>query len=458
MTLVLEEETSTGIAELRARLRGVALMDGDSGYDGRRAVWNARFDRRPAMIVVPQGTGDVAEAVRFARARGLAVSVKGGGHGAGGWAVANGGLMIDLSGWKAAEVDPINRTARVRPGLTSSELNRATMEHALATPGGKVGSVGIAGSTLGGGIGWIARKHGLAIDHLRSVEIVTGDGQIRTASETENIDLFWGVRGAGSALGVVTAFEFDLVPMSMVLAGFLAYPLELAPQLVQAHRALTAGAPDELTSVLALASMPNAGPLAMVAVTWCGDLTEGERVLEPIRSLATPVLDMIAPMPYGALQAEMAKMALPGLSHELKSAYVDGCTDELFLTMAEHYRSAPVAQMTTMLIEHYGGAVARVSDDAMAFGNRTREFNLLVETGWTDPAQEEATAAWLDRTWNALRPQTLPAAYVNFLDLDDSHRAVESFGGEKYRRILDLKAIYDPDSLFRSNPVTPVLP
>jgi hypothetical protein len=452
------EATVTGVGELRARLRGAALIDGDSEYDARRAVWNSRFDRRPAVIVVPRDTADVAGAVRFARARGLAVSVKGGGHGAAGWAATDGGLMIDLSGWKAAEVDPISRFARVQPGLTSGGLNRATMEHGLATPGGKVGSVGIAGSTLGGGIGWLARKHGLAIDHLRAVEIVTGDGQIRVASETENPDLFWGVRGAGSTLGVVTAFEFDLFPISMVLAGFLAFPLELAPQLVQAYRALTATVPDELTSVLALATMPDVGPLAIVAVTWCGDLAEGERLLEPIRALGTPVLDMIAPMPYGALQTEMAKMAPAGFSHELKSAYVGGCTDELFLTCVEHYRSAVVPQMTTMLIEHYGGAVARVPDDAMAFGNRAHEFNLMIETGWAGPAHEEAAVAWLDQTWNAVRGYTHEAAYINFLDLDDTHRAVEGFGVEKYRRILDLKAIYDPDSLLRSNPVTPVLP
>ena len=300
--------------------------------------------------------------------------------------------MIDLSGWKSAEVDPIAKTVRAQPGLTSGELNRATMEHGLAVPTGKISSVGIGGMTVGGGIGWLARKHGLAIDHLRSVEIVTGDGEIRTASEYENPDLFWGVRGAGATLGVVTSFEFDLVPVGTVLAGFVAYPLELAPQVIQAYRALTSSAPDDLTSILVLITMPEAPPMVAVTVTWDGDLEEGERVLEPIRSIAPPMIDMIAPMPYGALQAKLAEMAPSGLSHEMKSAYIDGCSDELFLTMVERYRSAVVPTLSLMFIEHYGGAVSRVPDDAMAFGNREHEFNLMIETGWVDPAQEAALA------------------------------------------------------------------
>jgi FAD/FMN-containing dehydrogenase len=434
------------------------LIGGDAGYDERRAVWNSRFDRRPAVIVAPDGVTDVAAAVRFAKAHELAVSVKGGGHGSAAWAVAGDGVMIDLSGWKQTEIDPVARTARVQPGLTSGELNRATMEYGLAVPSGKVGSVGIAGATLGGGIGWLARKHGLAIDHLRSAQIVTGDGEIRTASQIENPDLYWGVRGAGTTLGVVTSFEFSLIPMSMVLAGFVAYPLELAPQVVQAFRALTAVASDELTSILALATLPGAPSMILAAFTWCGDLAEGERVLELIRSLGAPVVDTIAPMPYGALQAELAKMAPAGFSHEVKSAYVDGCRDELVLTLVERYRSAVVPPMTVMFLEHYGGAVARVSNDATAFGNRTQEFNLMVEAGWVDSSQEDASIGWLRDTWSAIRAHTLPAAYVNFLDLDDSHRAEEAFGAPNFRRVLDLKAIYDPAGIFRSNPVTPVLP
>jgi hypothetical protein len=242
-----------------------------------------------------------------------------------------------------------------------------------------------------------------------------------------------------------------------VLAGFVAYPLELAPQVIQAYRALTSNAPDELTSILALATMPDAPSMVLAAVTWSGDLAEGERVLAPIRSIPTPMMDMIAPMPYGALQAKLSEMAPAGFSHESKSAYVTGCSDELFLTMVERYRSAVVPPMTVMFLEHYGGAVSRVSADAMAFGNREKEFNILVEAGWIDASQEAASTAWLEETWDALSDHTLPAAYVNFLDLGESHRADEAFGVEKFRRILDLKAIYDPRGLFRSNPVTPGL-
>jgi FAD/FMN-containing dehydrogenase len=446
------------IGALRAQLGGLALIEGDAGYDERRAVYNARYDRRPLVIVVPHSVDDVAAAVRFARAGDLAVAVKGGGHGAAGWAAVEGGVMIDLSSWKAADVDPIARTARVQPGLTSSELNRATMENGLAVPTGKMGSVGIGGMVLGGGIGWLARKYGLAIDHLRSVQIVTGDGEIRTASGDEHPDLFWGVRGAGSTLGVVTSFEFDLIPISMVLGGFVAYPLELAPQLAQAYGALVESAPDELSSILALTTMPGGPAMALMAATWCGDLAAGERVLEPIRSLGTPIADAIAPMPYGALQAELAKMAPVGVRHEMKSAYVDGVSDDLFLTMVERYRSAVVPPLTVMFLEHYGGAVARVPDEATAYGNRSQAFNLMVESGWAEPSQEDASLAWLDETWAALHSHVLPAAYINYLDIDDSHRAVEGFGGANYRRVLDLKAIYDPAGIFRSNPVTPVLP
>lgn len=458
MTVVLENAVVAGIEALRSQLQGAALIEGNDGYDARRAVFNGRFDRRPAVIVVPVGTGDVAAAVQFAKANDLAVAVKGGGHGAAAWAVPAGGMMIDLSGWKTTEIDPVARTVRAQPGLTSGELNQATMAYGLTVPTGKISNVGIAGMTLGGGIGWLARKYGLAIDHLRSVEIVTGDGEIRTASEREHPDLFWGVRGAGATLGVVTSFEFDLVPVDTVLAGFVAYPLELAPQVLQAYRSLTSSAPDDLTSLLALVTMPDAPSMVAVVVTWCGDLAEGERVLAPIRSVATPMMDIIAPMPYGALQAQLAEMAPAGFSHEEKSAYLSGCSDELVLTMMERYRSAPILPMSLMFIEHYGGAVSRVDGDAMAYGNRDREFNLMFETGWADPSQEAAATAWMRDTWDAVRPYTVPAAYVNYFDVCDSHRAEQAFGSKKYRRILDLKAIYDPRGLFRSNPVTPVLP
>lgn len=458
MTIVMDQSIVAEIGQLRGQLRGLALVEGDAGYDERRAVFNGRYNRKPAVIVIPKAIEDVVAAIRFARGNDLAVAVKSGGHGSAAWAVVEDGVMIDLSGWKDAEVDPFAKTVRAQPGLTSGELNRATMEYGLAVPTGKVGSVGVGGMTLGGGIGWLARKYGLAVDHLLSVEIVSGDGQIRTASAHENPDLFWGVRGAGSTLGVVTSFEFSLVPVGTVLAGFVAYPLDLAPQVVQAYRTLTADAPEELTSILALATMPDAPSMVLVAVTWCGDLDEGERVLSAIRSIDSPMADMIAPMPYGALQAKLAEMAPAGFSHEGKSAYVTGVSDELFLTMVERYRSAVVPPMTVMFIEHYGGAVSRVPDEAMAFGNRDREFNLLIESGWVDPSQEAAATAWLEETWDTVRPFTVPAAYVNFLDLGDSHRVDEAFGAAKYLRILDLKAIYDPRGLFRSNPVTPVLP
>jgi hypothetical protein len=458
MTVVMEKNVAAGIEELRSQLRGYVLIDSDAGYDERRAVFNGRVDRRPQIIIVPSGTGDVAAAMRFARANDLAIGVKSGGHGSAGWAVPSGGLMIDFSAWKSAEVDPVAKTVRAQPGLTTGELNRATIEHGLTVPTGKISTVGVGGLTLGGGIGWLARKYGLAIDHLRSVEIVTGDGEIRTASAQENPDLFWGVRGAGSTFGVVTSFEFDLVPVDTVLAGFVAYPLELAPQVVQAYRTLTANAPDELTSILALVTMPDAPAMVAPVVTWSGELAEGERVLAPLRTIGTPMVDMIAPMPYGALQAKLSEMAPGGVSREEKTAYVNGCTDELFLTMVERYRVAPNPLLSIMFIEHYGGAVSRVADDAMAFANRDKEFNLLFGAGWVDPADEAASLEWLQGTWDAVRPYTTPAAYLNYFDVSDSHRAEEAFGADKFRRILDLKAIYDPRGLFRSNPVTPVLP
>ena len=275
---------------LAERIEGRVFTEGHEKYDEARTIWNALRDRKPAAIVRPKTVGDVVATTQFARRNGFLLSVRSGGHGIGGGAVRDGGITIDFSRWKDVEIDPVNRVARVQPGLTWGELDAATQEYGLAAPGGKVASVGVGGSVLNGGIGWLVRQHGLSIDRLRSVEIVTGAGQRVHASESSNADLFWAVRGAGMFVGVVTSFEFDLVPVGPVVAGLVMHPFDRAHEVLSFFREFTTSAPDELTSVAALMHGPDGSKMVGIGVTWSGDLEEGERVLTPLRTFGPPVL------------------------------------------------------------------------------------------------------------------------------------------------------------------------
>jgi hypothetical protein len=436
----------TGLGKLESKLEGRLFTEGHAKYDESRVVWNALRDRRPAAVVRPANVQDVVETVRFAKRHGYLVSARSGGHGIAGGAVRDGGITIDFSAWKGIEIDPVNRIARAQPGLTWGDYDSATQEFGLATPGGKLATVGLGGSALGGGIGWLTRKHGLTIDNLRAVEIVTGDGRLLRASATQHPDLFWGVRGAGAMLGLVTSFEFDLHPVGPVTAGLVAHPIDRAREALSFYREFVSNVPEELTSVAALMHGPDGSKMVGIGVTYAGDPQAGEKVLAPLREFGPPVMDMIGVMPYGLLQRELAKMAQPGLKRAMKSAFVGGLSDELIDKAIAAFDVAPTADSIVM-VEHYGGAVNRVAGDATAYPHRSEEFNLVLDAGWRNHPEGRESFYWLANTWNAMKPLVRKAAYVSFLDADDSARGVEAYGAANFARLRELKLTYDPEHI-----------
>lgn len=437
--------------DFKAIVQGKVLSAGDAGFDQARTLWNARHTSQPLAVIQPAGAKDVAAVVNYARSNGLPLAVRGGGHGLAGRAATESGILIDFSSMKGIAVDAEARTARVEPGATWGEVDRATMAAGgLATPGGKVGSVGVAGTTLGGGIGWLVRKFGLSIDNLLSVEIVTADGQLRTASDTEHADLFWAIRGGGGNFGIVTSFTFRLHEVGTVLAGNVAYPFDQATDVLTFYRDFIETAPDELTSIAGLGHGPDGSKMVMVAVTYTGDQDEGKRVLEPLAEFGRPVMNTIGPAPYGALGAQMSERAISGVYRASKASFLNGLPDDAIATIVDRFAKA-TSPLSAMMIEHYGGAAARVPHDATAFVHRGQELNLVANTGWTDPAEAVSSLVWLGSTWQAVLPYTQPAVYLNFLDEDDVDRISEAYDAETYAKLAAVKAVYDPDNLFRQN-------
>jgi FAD/FMN-containing dehydrogenase len=457
MSILMQSEEARNTADaaigqdLRGLVRGRVLCKGDEGYDEARLIWNARADRHPAAIVQPVSADDVVAAVNYARIYDLILSVKGGGHGVSSHAAVDGGIMIDFSTMKGIEVDPRARLAVVEPGVTWGELNHATMSQGgLAVPGGKVASVGVAGTTLGGGIGWLVRKLGLTVDHLASVEIVTADGRILTASESEHPDLFWAIRGGGGNFGIVTSFRFRLHEVGTVLSGMVAYPIAQAAEVLTFYRDFIATAPDELTTVAALGHGPEGSPMVMVALTYMGDLEEGDRVVKPLVEFGQPLITMVAPMPYGALGAKMAEMAPSGMYRAGKSAFLNGLSDGAIAAIVDAY-SKVTSPLAVVLIEHYGGAMARVPSAATAFAHRGETLNLIIDAGWAAPDEAIGQLTWLANTMQAMGPYAGRAVYVNFLDEDDGDRVIDAYGGEAFSKLATIKAAYDPENLFRMN-------
>ncbi len=445
------ESTSVPLDQLMSRIDGRMFIEGNPRYDDARRVWNALPDGRPTAIIAPASIKDVVEAVQFSRKHDLVVSAKGGGHGIAGGAVRDGGVTIDFNRWKAVTIDPTNRVARVQPGVTWGEFDSASQEFGLATPGGKLSSVGVAGSSLSGGIGWLARKHGLAIDNLRSVQMVTGAGRTVRARAAENADLFWGARGAGALLGIATEFEFELHPVGTVIAGMIGYPIDAGEEVLDFYQEFITSAPDELTSIAMLTHGPDGKKLVGIAVTFSGDLQSGHRTLARLRSFGSPSIDMIGEMPYGLFQKELAKMAPAGLNRAVKSAFVRNLGRDLIEHLIAVYVDAPTND-TTILIEHYGGAVNRISAEATAYPHREAELNLIVDVGWHRQSSPGTARSWLSSAWRTLRPHLSQAAYVSFLDADDAGRGEEAYGRANFSHLRELKRLYDPSHILATYP------
>lgn len=445
---------NASIRELQEHLRGQVFLPGDEGYDDARKVFNAMIDRRPALIVRCAGVADVIAAANFAREANMLVSVRGGSHNVAGHAVCDGGVVIDLSGMKSVRVDSRSRTARAEGGSTWGDFDHATQAFGLATTGGIVPSTGIAGLTLGGGIGYLNRKYGLACDNLLSADVVTADGQLLTASATENEDLFWGLRGGGGNLGVVTSFEFQVHPVGPVLGGELVYPLDQAKETLRFYRDWSTEAPDEVRADATLLSTPD-GPALAVEVCYCGSVDEGEAVLQPLRRFGSPMVDTIAPVPYETVQNLLTEVFQPGLRHYWKSSFFRDFSDEAIEAIVDFFASAVPPPFAAVAIEHLGGAISRVGERDTAFSHRQANHSLLVLRMWQDPAESAENIAWGRACYDAAEP-FLEGVYANYLG-DEGETRVRAAYGANYKRLVELKNRYDPTNLFRLNQnVTPV--
>ena len=442
-------------------VRGLVLAPGDSGYDDARAIWNGLIDRKPALIVQCTGAADVVDAVNFARERGLLLSVKGGGHNVAGNAVNDGGLVIDLSPMRGVHVEPSTRTVRAQAGALWGDCDRETQLFGLAVPGGVVSTTGIAGLTLHGGVGHLRRKHGLSIDNLLSVDIVTADGQLRRASATENEDLFWAVRGAGSNFGVVTSFEFQAHPVGpMVMVGAVFYPQEAARDVLPAWRDYMASAPEELSSLAFFWNVPphepfppehHGKPVLILAGVYTGSVEDGEPVVQPLRELAQPLIDLSGPWPWLGLQSGFDALFPPGELRYWKSRAFATLPEEAIDEIADWGARRPTP-LTDITIWHHGGAMSRVDDSATAYAGRDAPFLVTGEVSWTDPAQSDDAIKWGRDFWAAMGRHSTGGIYLNFPGLgEEKEELVRAGYGANYERLAALKAKYDPANLFRMN-------
>jgi FAD/FMN-containing dehydrogenase len=456
------------VAQLAAGFRGTLIQPGDPGYDDARMVRNGLIDRFPAIIAHCHGTADVVAAVNFAREQGLDLSVRGGAHNVAGLATNDGGIVIDLSEMRAVFVDPARQTAYAQGGATWGDVDRETQMFGLAAPGGVVSTTGIGGLTLQGGLGWLRRKYGASVDNVKSVEIVTADGQVRIASADENPDLFWAVRGAGNNFGVVTRFEFDLHPVGPIVYGAAPFfAISDAPQVLEAFRAFVKSTPDEITSMVLYYWVPPGPPFpedlwgqpAIVLPTiYSGDPEQGEQLLQPVREFAEPIFDLSGQFPYTVLQSMLDGGFPEGWLYYWKSTYLNDLSAELLETFMELGNNRPTP-MTSVALWQLGGAFGRVPEDAMAFANRSAPFLGTIEATWQDPADSERCIAWARDAWATLRRFGSGGLYPNFAGFGEEKNelARAAFGGN-YDRLVELKTIYDPNNLFHINLNVPPMP
>ena len=442
-------------------VRGPVIGPNDVGYEEARRIWNGLIDRRPALIVQCTGAADVVDAVNFAREHELTLSIKGGGHNVAGNAVNDGGLVIDLSQMRGVHVDPATGTVRAQGGATWGDTDRETQLFGLAVPGGVVSTTGIAGLTLHGGVGHLRRKYGLSIDNLLSVDIVTADGVLRRASASENEDLFWAVRGAGSNFGVVTSFEFQAHPVGpMVMVGAVFYPLEDTKDLLPAWRDYMASAPEELSSIALCWSVPPGEPfppehhgkqVLVVAGAYAGAVEDGEPVVQPLRELGQPLIDLSGPWPWVGLQSGFDALFPKGGLYYWKSRALAELSAAAIDDIADFAVRRP-SPLTDIVVWHHGGAMSRAGETETAYGGRDVRFLVSGEVSWADPALTDEAIAWGRQFWDAMGRHSTGGLYLNFAGFGEEKEALVKAGyGANYERLAKLKAQYDPANLFRMN-------
>jgi FAD/FMN-containing dehydrogenase len=450
---------SAQLDTLREQIRGTVTGPDDEGYDAARAVRNGMIDRRPAVVVQPVNAGDVMTAVRWAADQGLTVAVRGGGHSVPGFGTCDDGVVIDLAAMRDVRVDPLTRTARVGGGATWGDLNDAAYAFGLATTGGIISTTGVGGLTLGGGIGHLSRGLGLALDNLLAADVVTADGAFHVASEKEDADLFWAIRGGGGNFGVVTSFEFRLSPVKDIYGGPMFFELEQAGDVLRFYRDFIVDAPEQLGCFPAYQIAPplpfipedrHGEPFIAMVACWAGDLEAGEKAVQPIRDLAPRVAELVGPMPYPALNSAFDALIPPGLHHYWKANFVTELTDDAIAAHLEHGPKLPAVN-STMHIYPINGACHRVAPDATAFAYRDATFATVIAGMWPpDEVDDEAGTAWVRDYYAATAPHSEEGGYINFMAEDDQERIRINYKGN-YDRLAAVKRTYDPGNLFRHN-------
>jgi FAD/FMN-containing dehydrogenase len=449
----------TTVETFKTNLRGELLRPGDTDYDEARKVWNGMIDKRPGLIARCTGVADVISAVDFARTHQLLVSVRGGGHNIPGNAVCNGGLMIDLACMRSVRVDPVRRTARAEGGVTWGEFDHETQAFGLATTGGSVSDTGIAGLTLGGGLGWLAGKCGLTCDNLLSADVVTADGKLLVASASEHTDLFWGVRGGGGNFGIVTSFEYQLHPVGPVLAGMLLYPFAQAKEALAYYRDFAKAVPDEVNTMGGLLTSPDGDLMAVIAVCYNGSLDAGERVLRPLREFGPPVADQIRPMAYREVQTQLDAAAVRGRRYYIKSSFMRSISDDAIDALIDRFANVP-SPHTLVFFQQLGNAANRIGAQETAFSQRDALCEWGCQSSWVDPAADGVNIGWTRALAEAMQPFSSGGAYITQMGVEAEEGAdrIKDAFGPNYEQLVALKNKYDPTNLFRHNPnIRPVV-
>jgi len=435
---------------LQNGFRGEVLTPDSAGYEDARKIWNGMIDRRPAAIARCTGPADVVAAVRFAADQDLYPAVRGGGHNVAGLAMVEDGLVIDVSQMKGIFVDPTHRTATAQTGLTWGEFDRETHLRGLATTGGLISTTGIAGLTLGGGVGWLMGKCGLVCDNTLSYEVVLANGELIHANATEHSDLFWALKGGGGNFGVVTSITYRLYPITTVISGMILYPVGQGRDVLRYYRDFVmAGLPDELIVYAAALSTPDGQSVIGIMPTWCGEIREGEKILQPIRKYGSPIADLVTTMPYPSLQQMLDAAAPFGVRSYWKSAFLRELPDNAIDTFIDFAKSR-TSPRSFVTLEHAHGAMSRVAPDATAFPNRTASFDFVVIGIWSSPEEDARHIKWTREFYSAMQPWVAGSVYVNALDQDDGSRVAEAYGAN-FPRLCAVKAVYDANNRFQRN-------
>ncbi len=437
------------IGEFEESLRGPLLRPDHAHYHSVRRVWNGMIDRYPALIIRCLGVADVMRTVDFATSHSMLTSIRGGGHNIAGKAMCDGGLAIDLSLMKGVWIDPVKKIAHAQGGVIWNEFDHETQAIGLATTGGIVSTTGIAGLTLGGGIGWLARKYGLSCDNLIAAQIVTADGSYRTVSRVEHADLFWALRGGGGNFGVVTSFEYQLHPLGKVVAGAVVFPFDQAREVLRFYHEYASTAPDELNLMAAIVPDANGDPMVAITVCYIGPLDQADAILRPLRTFGKPSMDSIGVGSYVTLQTRYDAGFPPGIQNYWKANFVEEISDDLIEVLRHYFRQVP-SKRTSVAFQQMGGMISRVAPTDTAFAHRTPNYDFFIDPRWTDPAENEVNITWTRQLWEALRPYMLTGVYVNELSEDDTSRVPEAYGAN-YPRLVEVKQRYDPGNMFRLN-------